>query len=81
MLESESYEFSPDAEQAFREYLDRRLHRPRFAHGRSVRNAIERARLRHANRIYELARQGRSPTRDDLVRIEAQDILKSRVFR
>jgi probable Rubsico expression protein CbbX len=81
MLQNESYEFAPDAEQAFREYLDRRLHRPRFAHGRSVRNAIERARLRHANRIYELAREGGAPTRDDLVRIEAQDILKSSLFK
>jgi probable Rubsico expression protein CbbX len=80
MLDSESYELAPDAEQAFREYLDRRLHRPRFAHGRSVRNAIERARLRHANRIYDLARHGGAPTREELVRIEAQDILKSSVF-
>ncbi len=80
MLDSESYELAPDAEQAFREYLDRRLQRPRFAHGRSVRNAIERARLRHANRIYDLARRGGSPPRDELVRIEAQDILKSSVF-
>jgi probable Rubsico expression protein CbbX len=80
MLDSESYGLSPGAEQAFRDYLDRRLRRPRFAHGRSVRNAIERARLRHANRIYDRVRQGEEPTRDDLVRIEAQDILKSSVF-
>jgi probable Rubsico expression protein CbbX len=80
MLDEESYAFTPDAEQAFREYLARRVHRPRFAHGRSVRNAIERARLRHANRVYELARRGQEPTPDDLVRIEAQDILRSSVF-
>ncbi len=80
MLERESYALAPDAEKAFREYLDRRLKRPRFAHGRSVRNAIERARLRHANRIYDLAREGEEPTREALVRIEAQDILRSSVF-
>jgi hypothetical protein len=80
MLDRESYVLTPDAEQAFREYLDRRLRRPRFAHGRSVRNAIERARLRHANRIYELARDGEQPSLEDLVRIEAQDILKSSLF-
>jgi probable Rubsico expression protein CbbX len=80
MLDTESYALTPDAEQAFREYLDRRLHRPRFAHGRSVRNAIERARLRHANRIYELARDGEEPSLEDLIRIEAQDIMKSSVF-
>ncbi len=80
MLEGESYALAPDAEKAFREYLDRRLKRPRFAHGRSVRNAIERARLRHANRIYDLAREGDEPTREALVQIEAQDILRSSVF-
>jgi probable Rubsico expression protein CbbX len=80
MLDSESYVLTPDAEQAFREYLDRRLRRPRFAHGRSVRNAIERARLRQANRIYELVRHGQQPSLDDLVQIEAQDILKSSLF-
>jgi probable Rubsico expression protein CbbX len=80
MLERESYALTPDAEKAFREYLDRRLKRPRFAHGRSVRNAIERARLRHANRIYDLAREGEEPTREALVQIEAQDILRSSVF-
>jgi probable Rubsico expression protein CbbX len=80
MLEAESYEFSDDAEDAFRAYLERRVSRPRFAHARSVRNAIERARLRHANRVYEDIKDGHTPSRDDLVRIEAQDILKSSVF-
>jgi probable Rubsico expression protein CbbX len=80
MLCSESYELTPDAEQAFREYLELRLRRPRFAHGRSVRNAIERARLRHANRVYQLASDGAQPSLEDLVRIEAQDILQSSLF-
>jgi probable Rubsico expression protein CbbX len=80
MLEAESYEFTDDAEDAFRAYLERRVCRPRFAHARSVRNAIERARLRHANRVYEEIKDGHAPGRDDLVRIEAQDILKSSVF-
>jgi probable Rubsico expression protein CbbX len=80
MLRAESYEFSPAAEEAFRAYLERRIRRPLFAHARSVRNAIERARLRHANRVYGAARAGTQPSRDDLVRIEAEDILKSSVF-
>jgi probable Rubsico expression protein CbbX len=80
MLDKESYVLTPDAEQAFRQYLDIRLRRPRFAHGRSVRNAIERARLRHADRIYKLAREGEQPSLEDLVGIEAQDILKSSLF-
>jgi probable Rubsico expression protein CbbX len=80
MLDAESYEFSGDAETAFRAYLERRVRQPRFAHARSVRNAIERGRLRHANRVYEELKDGHAPGRADLVRIEAQDILKSSVF-
>jgi probable Rubsico expression protein CbbX len=80
MLDREAYVFSPEAEEVFRAYIERRLERPRFAHGRSVRNAIERARLRHAGRIYDRARGGAQPTVQELMRIEAQDILGSRVF-
>ena len=77
MLAAESYEFSDEAAEAFCEYLELRMQQPRFAHARSVRNAIERARLRHANRLY--GGDGR-PSVDDLVRIEAEDIRASRVF-
>jgi hypothetical protein len=80
MLDAQAYELSPDALVAFRRYLERRVRRPRFAHGRSVRNAIERARLRHADRVYRLAQRGEQPSLQDLMRIEAADILKSRVF-
>ncbi|MFZ0383684.1 MAG: CbbX protein [Solirubrobacteraceae bacterium] len=81
MLSAENYVLSPDAEQAFRQYIVRRMRRPRFAHARSVRNGIERARLRHANRVYEAVRSGTEPTVEMLGQIEAQDILKSSVFR
>ena len=80
MLGAENYVFSEDAEEAFREYIVRRMRRPRFAHARSVRNGIERARLRHANRVYEAVRSGAEPTVEMLRRIEAHDILKSSVF-
>jgi len=80
MLAAESYELSPGAMQAFQEYLALRIRQPRFAHARSVRNAIERARLRHANRVYEAARAGQALSVQDLVRIEEQDIRASRVF-
>jgi probable Rubsico expression protein CbbX len=80
MLEAESYELSPAAREALSEYLDLRMRRPRFAHARSVRNGLERARLRHANRIYEAARDGHSPTLAELIAIEPQDIRASRVF-
>jgi probable Rubsico expression protein CbbX len=80
MVKREQYEFTPEAETALREYLERRMQRPLFAHARSVRNAIERARLRQANRIYQATLDGTMPTREDLVRIEAEDFLKSSVF-
>jgi probable Rubsico expression protein CbbX len=80
MLAAENYVFSPDAERAFGEYVVRRMRRPRFAHARSVRNGIERARLRHANRVYEAVRSGTEPTTEMLTRIEPGDILNSSVF-
>jgi probable Rubsico expression protein CbbX len=81
MLDAQSYEFADEAQDAFRSYLQHRVDQPLFAHARSVRNALERARLRQANRVYETVRAGRAPTRSELVLIEAQDILKSSVFK
>jgi probable Rubsico expression protein CbbX len=80
MVKQEQYELPPNSEQALRDYLERRMEQPLFAHARSVRNAIERARLRHANRIYQATLDGMMPTREDLVRIEPEDFLKSSVF-
>jgi hypothetical protein len=80
MLSAEHYVFAPEAEEVFRQYIVRRMRRPRFAHARSVRNGIERARLRHANRVYESVRAGTEPTVALLTQIEAQDILRSSVF-
>jgi hypothetical protein len=51
MLRDQQYELSEEAEKAFRDYISRRMKQPRFANGRSVRNALERARLRQAHRI------------------------------
>ncbi|HEX3689234.1 MAG TPA: AAA family ATPase [Solirubrobacteraceae bacterium] len=74
MLSQASYELSPDAESALRAQLEHGAARPRFAHARSVRNAVDRARLRHANRIYEAMRDGVVATPLALMRLEAQDI-------
>jgi probable Rubsico expression protein CbbX len=78
MLGRACYYLAPDAEPAFREYLTLRMRQPRFANARSVRNELERARLRHANRIASAPELSRS--KDDLMRIEAADILSSPVF-
>jgi probable Rubsico expression protein CbbX len=78
MMEQQNYKFGPGAEEAFRAYLERRVARPRFAHGRSVRNSIDRARLRQANRLFG---EGQGVlSRDDLMTISPDDILKSSVF-
>ena len=79
MLGERRYRLSADAEATFREYLARRMNQPRFANARSVRNALERARLRHANRL--VAASGARPyTKDDLMCLEPVDFLASRVF-
>jgi probable Rubsico expression protein CbbX len=79
ILDEQQYSFSEEAESAFREYLDRRKDQPRFANGRSVRNALERARLRQATRI--VRENSKKLSKSDLMRIEAEDILASRVFQ
>ena len=63
----------------FREYIERRKGRPHFANARSVRNALDRARLRQASRL--LSREDRGAvSRNDLMTLEAADIRASRVF-
>ena len=77
MLDQQGYELTPAAREAFAAYVERRVRRPRFAHGRSIRNAIERARMRQASRLYD---RRDALDRSDLVTIEADDILASSVF-
>jgi hypothetical protein len=78
MLDQASYYLSDEAEAAFRDYLTIRMDQPRFANARSVRNELERARLRHAYRLASEAQVDR--TRDDLMRLEPADILTSPIF-
>ncbi len=72
MLDRSSYYLSAEATVALRDYLSVQMHQPRFANARSVRNELDRARLRHA---YRLAGDPDKPrTKDDLMRLEAADI-------
>jgi probable Rubsico expression protein CbbX len=77
MLEHQHYRLDDDARQAFREYLDRRIPQPHFANARSVRNALDRAKLRQASR---LVRNGGLVTSDELARIDESDVRQSRLF-
>ncbi len=78
MLEQMHYRLSPDADGALREYIELRRGQPHFANARSIRNALDRARLRQASRLFE--RRGAPISRDELITIEAADIRASRVF-
>ncbi len=77
MVDQQGYELSEEATEALHQYVDRRRQRRRFAYGRSIRNAIERARMRQATRLFE---SGEKLDRKDLVTIEADDIFQSSVF-
>ena len=79
LLEAQHYRLSADAQEAFVEYIERRRLLPFFANARSIRNAIDRARLRQASRLF--TRMEQPATRDDLITIESSDIRASRVFQ
>ena len=78
MLERMQYALSETAAQALREYVALRKAQPHFANARSIRNALDRARLRQANRLFE--RRGGPLTPRMLSTIEGEDIRASRVF-
>jgi hypothetical protein len=77
MARERAYELTSAASAALRAYAERRVGQPRFANARSMRNAIDRARLRQATRLFERAEP---PTPEELVTLESEDILRSSVF-
>ncbi len=79
LLTQQNYRFAPGARAAFEEYLANRIRQPQFANARSVRNALDRARLRQASRLF--ADKDREFTAEDLTTIDASDIRASRVFQ
>jgi len=78
MVGQQMYIFDEASRQAFAEYLELRSNQPHFANARSVRNAIDRIKLRQANRLIG---QGGSITKAELARIDEADIRLSRVFQ
>jgi len=79
MLEHQNYHLSPDAKVALADYIEKRRQQPHFSNARSIRNALDRARLRQANRLF--AHTGGALTANQLSEITAEDILASRVFK
>nr|YP_010618862.1 Rubisco expression protein [Deltalsia parasitica]WAX02875.1 Rubisco expression protein [Deltalsia parasitica] len=78
MLEEQQYQFGADADGVLLDYAERRMKQPHFANARSIRNAIDRARMRQANRIFSSG--DRILTKTDLITIQSEDIMKSRLF-
>jgi probable Rubsico expression protein CbbX len=78
MLDAGQYRMDDGASEAFAEYVRLRMAQPRFANARSIRNAIDRLRLRQARR---LVAAGGVIARPDLMEISAADVRASRVFR
>ena len=79
MLDAQNYRLDDEAKTAFAKYLQLRKQQPHFANARSVRNALERARLRQASRLFADAHT--ALTAEDLSTLRASDILASRVFQ
>lgn len=78
LLAEQNYRFSPEGRAAFERYLVARMRQPHFANARSVRNALDRARLRQAVRLFESRDRPLAP--EDLVTIGPEEILASRVL-
>ncbi len=78
MVQQQHYTFDDASRRAFREYLERRIQQPHFSNARSVRNAIDRFKLRQANRLIQ---QGGCVQVEELARIDASDIYASSVFK
>lgn len=77
MLERQAYQLGDGTERVLRDYVARRRSRPHFAQARSMRNAIDRARLRQAGRLLDA---GGRPSREQLATLEPDDFLKSSIF-
>jgi probable Rubsico expression protein CbbX len=77
ILKDWNYVLAPRAQKVFRDYIERRRGQAHFANARSVRNALDRARLRQAHRLLE---RGGGVDKAALQTIEAEDFLQSRVL-
>lgn len=81
MVADMRYQLDEKATMAMQEYIAKRQQQPHFANARSIRNALDRARLRHANRVFELLSQAKTNASiADLSTITEADIRASRVF-
>ena len=80
MLEEQQYRLTPDAITVLAQYIEQRKKMPLFANARSIKNALDRARMRQANRIFASHDKDEVLTKKDLVTLQSNDILESSVF-
>jgi probable Rubsico expression protein CbbX len=78
MLAAQGCHLDEGAREMMERYIPLRRAQPHFANARSIRNALDRARLRQANRVFTTA-QGPVDA-EELSAIRAPDIAVSRVF-
>jgi hypothetical protein len=78
ILEEQQYRMTPDAEAVLLEYITKRAKLPLFANARTISNAIDTARMRHANRMFNSG--DAILTKADLVTIQVEDITESSLF-
>lgn len=78
MLAEQSYQLDEGARQALSEYIPLRMKLSHFANARSIRNALDRARLRQANRLF--ATRDKTLKKEDLITLTSEDFRASRVF-
>ena len=81
MSDAMHYNLDANASKAMQEYIQKRKQQAHFANARSIRNALDRARLRQANRLFNDAiEHKKETTAADLSLITEADIRASRVF-
>jgi hypothetical protein len=78
MVQEQQYQLTTDSAKVLLDYIKLRQQQPHFANARSVRNAIDRARMRQANRMFNAG--DKVLTKADLVTLQPEDFLKSRLF-
>ena len=80
MLGEQQYQITNEGEKVLLDYIKLRKTQPLFANARSIKNAIDRARMRQANRIFE-SKSNVELTKANIVTLDVEDFLQSRVFR
>ena len=78
MLEEQQYQLTEEATETLLDYIELRMKEPLFANARSIKNALDRARMRQANRLFRTSEA--QLTKANLTTIQAEDIRGSRLF-